>query len=73
MKKVKGIIDRFEEGFAVVEIEGVTRDYPKSMFPKKATVGDVVYIEGDKVTIDKKETDKLAKEIEELMNEVWED
>ncbi|MDF2052980.1 DUF3006 domain-containing protein [Priestia megaterium] len=73
MKKVKGIIDRFEEGFAVVEIEGITKDYPKNIFPKEAQAGDVVYIIGDKVTIDKNETKKLAKEIEDLMNEVWED
>ncbi|MBU8757063.1 DUF3006 domain-containing protein [Priestia megaterium] len=73
MKKIKGIIDRFEEGFAVIEIEGITKDYPKSIFPKEAQVGDVVYITGDKVTIDKSETKKLVKEIEDLMNEVWED
>lgn len=73
MKKIKGIIDRFEEGFAVIEIEGITKDYPKNIFPKDAQVGDVVYITGDKVTIDKSETKKLAKEIEGLMNEVWED
>ncbi|MGF9741451.1 DUF3006 domain-containing protein [Priestia megaterium] len=73
MKKIKGIIDRFEEGFAVVEIEGKTKDYPKDIFPKGAEVGDVVYLTGNKVTIDKNETKKLAKEIEDLMNEVWED
>jgi len=73
MKKIKGIIDRFEEGFAVVEIEGVTKDYPKIIFPKEAEVGDVVYITEDKVTIDKNETKKLEKEIKDLMNEVWED
>lgn len=73
MKKIKGIIDRFEEGFAVVEIKGETKDYPKDIFPKDIQVGDVVYITGDKVEIDKSETKKLEKEIEDLMNEVWED
>ncbi|MFU7592151.1 DUF3006 domain-containing protein [Priestia sp. RMT2NF4] len=73
MKKIKGIIDRFEEGFAVVEIEGKTKDYPKDIFPKNTQVGDVVYITGDKVEIDESETKKLEKEIEDLMNEVWED
>ena len=73
MKKVKGIIDRFEEGFAVVEIEGKTKDYPKDIFPREIQVGDVVYITGEKVEIDRRETKKLAKEIEDLMNEVWED
>lgn len=73
MKKLKGIIDRFEGEFAVVEIDGKTIDFPKYIFPKEADVGDVVIIDGEKVTIDKKETEKLRREIEELMNEVWED
>jgi Protein of unknown function (DUF3006) len=70
MKKVKGIIDRFEGDIVVVEIDGKTHDFPKTIFPKEAEVGDVVIIE---VTVDKKATEKLRREIEELMNEVWED
>jgi hypothetical protein len=70
MKKVKGIIDRFEGAIVVVEINGKTQDFPKSIFPKEAEVGDVVIIE---VMVDKKATEKLRREIEELMNEVWED
>lgn len=69
-RRVKGIIDRFEGDIAVVEIDRKTHDFPKTIFPKEADVGDVVIIE---VTVDKKETEKLRKEIEELMNEVWED
>ncbi|MED5072957.1 DUF3006 domain-containing protein [Anoxybacillus geothermalis] len=69
-RKVKGIIDRFEGDIAVVEIDKKTLDLPKTIFPKETDVGDVVIIE---VTIDKKETEKLRKEIEELMNEVFED
>lgn len=52
MKLLKGIIDHFEENIAVVEIEGVTRDFKKSIFP---------------------ETEKRRKEIEDLMDELWED
>jgi hypothetical protein len=63
-------IDRFEDDIAVVEINGKTQDFPKSIFPKEAEVGDVIIIE---VVVDKKETEKLRKEIEELINEVWED
>ncbi|MEO2222716.1 DUF3006 domain-containing protein [Priestia megaterium] len=73
MKKIKGIIDRFEEGFAVVEIEGKTKDYPKAIFPKDAQVGDIVYITDNRVEVDRQETQKRAKEIEDLMNELWED
>ncbi|MGG1400187.1 DUF3006 domain-containing protein [Bacillus salipaludis] len=70
---MKGIIDRFEEKFAVVEIEGKTKDFPKSIFPKSASVGDVVEINGDTVKVLKEETEKLRREIEELMDDVWED
>lgn len=70
---IKGIIDRFEGNIAVVEIDGKTKDFPKAIFPKKAAVGDVVEIDGDKVKVLKDETEKLRKEIEDLMNDVWED
>jgi hypothetical protein len=70
---LKGIIDRFEGEYVVVEIKGKTKDLLRTQFPKEAKPGDVVIIEKSKITIAKDETDKLRKEIEELMNEVWED
>ena len=70
---VRGIIDRFEDDIVVIEIDGVTKDYPKAMLPKDAQVGDVVQLEGDTTVILKDETDKRRKEIEQLMDDVWED
>jgi TPP-dependent 2-oxoacid decarboxylase len=70
---IKGIIDRFEDDYVVVEIEGTTKDYLKAHFPKEAKPGDVVYIEGNNIRIDKHETKKLEDEIQKLMDEVWED
>jgi hypothetical protein len=70
---MKGIIDRFEEDWAVVEIDGETKDFDRAIFPEEAVAGDVVKIEGNKVTILKDETKQLRKEIEDLMDEVWED
>lgn len=70
---MKGIIDRFEGDIAVIEINGKTQDFPKSILPKKAVVGDVIEITGNKAKILKTETEKLRKEIEDLMNDVWED
>jgi hypothetical protein len=70
---MKGIIDRFEGDMVVVEIEGKTQDFPKSLFPKEIEVGDVVKLNGNKITIQKDETDKLRKEIADLMAEVWEE
>ncbi|GGB42852.1 DUF3006 domain-containing protein [Fictibacillus barbaricus] len=70
---IKGIIDRFEDDYVVVEIEGTTKDFLKVNFPKEAKPGDVVYFEGAKIRIDKHETKKLEDEIQKLMDEVWED
>ncbi|UZJ78634.1 DUF3006 domain-containing protein [Fictibacillus sp. KU28468] len=73
MKKIKGIIDRFEGEYAVIEIGNETKDILKSSLPKQAKVGDVIYFKDDKIVVDKEETEKLRKEIEDLMDEVWDD
>jgi ribosomal protein L21E len=70
---MKGIIDRFEGDIAVVDIDGKTKDFPKKIFPKEAKTGDVVVIEGDSVKVLKEETEKRRKEIERLMDELFED
>ena len=73
METIKGIIDRFEEDIAVVEVDGATRDFQKSIFPAGAEPGDFVEITGDHVVILKDETAKRREEIEKLMDELWED
>ena len=73
MEIIKGIIDRFEEDIVVVEVDGETRDFRKSIFPKNAEPGDFVEIKGEQVTVLREETEKRRKEIEVLMNELWED
>lgn len=71
---VKGIIDRFEGKVAVVEIDGnEMKDYPKSKLPKGAKVGDMLIIDGDQISISKEGTEKLRKEIDDLMEELFED
>jgi len=70
---MKGIIDRFEDDLVVVEIDGETKDFPKKIFPPEAAAGDVVEIKDSKVFVLKNETERLRKEIEDLMAEVWED
>jgi hypothetical protein len=67
---MKGIIDRFEGNLVVVEIDGETKDFPKEILPSEAKVGDVIEI---KVTLLKQETKKLKSEIDQLMQDVWED
>jgi hypothetical protein len=70
---LKGIIDRFEGEYVVVEVDGITKDFLKKGFPEDAKPGDVVIIEESNITIAREETRKLRKEIEDLMDEVWED
>jgi hypothetical protein len=69
----KGIIDRFEGELAVVEFDDEMKDIPKSELPKNAQVGDVLIFDGDTITISKTETNKLKKEIDDLMDELFED
>ncbi|MGE7601705.1 DUF3006 domain-containing protein [Peribacillus sp. NPDC097675] len=71
---VQGIIDRFEGKIAVVEINGGDmKDFPKSSLPKGARVGDMLIIDGDKITVSKEGTKQLKKEIDDLMDELFED
>ncbi len=69
----KGIIDRFEGELAVVEFDDEMKDIPKSKIPKEANVGDVLIFDGDKITISNEETNTLKKEIDDLMDELFED
>ena len=65
---MKVIFDRFEGEYAVVEIEVAKYvNIPKILLPNSKE-GDVIKIE-----IDKKETEERKKNIQKLMNTVFED
>ncbi len=65
---MKVIIDRFEGDFAVVEIEnGKVINIPKILFPD-ACEGDIV-----EITINKEETDRRKKHIQDLINKTFTD
>ncbi|ENK1245113.1 DUF3006 domain-containing protein [Clostridium sporogenes] len=71
---MKGIIDRFEDNFAVVELEDKRMiNIDKNILPKKAKEGDVINIEGDIITLNEKEKEKLKKEIDELTKGMWQE
>ncbi|GGG13905.1 hypothetical protein GCM10010912_67900 [Paenibacillus albidus] len=69
----KGIIDRFEGDFAVVEFNGQTEDLLKSDLPEDAKAGDTLIFEDGNVIIDKEGTASRKKEINELMDKLFED
>jgi hypothetical protein len=68
-----GIVDRFEEGYVVIEVDGGTRDIPRVEVDASVKSGDVVgFIDGKWVTIED-ETTKRTEDIKNLINGVWED
>ncbi|SDZ06089.1 Protein of unknown function [Proteiniborus ethanoligenes] len=69
---MKGIIDRFEENFAVVELEDNTmQNIPKELLPREAEEGTVIIIDGERIYIDKDETLERKKRIDELFDELF--
>ena len=74
MKRRRGIIDRFEGDLAVVEFGEVMEDIPKSRLPEPIKSGDVLWFyEDGRVEVDAEEKERLSKEIDKLMDELWED
>lgn len=74
MTKRKGIIDRIEGKWVVVEFENGMRDILISRFPMTVESGDVIWMdEYGHIEKDEQERLKLSQEIDELMTELWED
>jgi len=74
MSKRKGIIDRVEGKWVIVEFDDGMRDILISRFPMTVESGDVIWIdEYGHIEKDEQERQRLSKEIEELMDELWED
>lgn len=67
----KGIIDRFEGDYAVVEIEGVMNNIKRSNIPAEAREGDVILYDKIRWKIDRQGTEELKKEIQKLADELW--
>lgn len=73
MKRRRGIIDRFEGNLAVIEFGELMENIPKSQIPDAVQPGDVLWFyEDGRVELDVEEKQRLSKEIEELMDELWE-
>ncbi|WP_284680328.1 DUF3006 domain-containing protein [Aceticella autotrophica] len=64
------IIDRFEGDWAVIEYGEKFFNFPKELLPKDAKEGDVLSFY---VQIDKKETEKRKKIIEDLARDLFVD
>lgn len=69
----KGVIDRFEGEYAIVEIEGETKIINISCIPPEAREGDVLVLEGNVWRVDHNATISLKKQIEARMDRLWKD
>lgn len=56
-----------------MEFEDRTEDIPKEILSEDCKEGDVLTISDNKITVDKAETLKRKEEIDDLMNELFED
>jgi hypothetical protein len=70
---MKGIVDRFEGDFVVIEIEGNTKDILKKQVDSSVKVNDVVELVDGKWMVKEADTERRRKEIKALMDSVWED
>lgn len=69
---MKGIVDRIEGDFLVVELENLEMvDISTSRAPE-AREGDVLIIKEDGITVNKEETIKREKRIKQLFNDLLE-
>jgi len=70
---MKGIIDRFEGEYAVVEFEGRTMvEIHKKDLPAGLKEGDVIRSIDGAYVIDKVETERIKKETKTLYDKMWE-
>lgn len=68
---MKGVIDRVEDKYAVIELEeGPMINMPFELIPRDAKEGDVLIID---VSIDRDETENRKKTIEELTKDLWDE
>jgi hydrogenase maturation factor len=69
---LKGIIDRFEGEYAIVEIEGITKLIKRCAISSDSREGDVIMFSQGKWIIDREATEELAREVRKLTDKLWE-
>lgn len=67
-------IDRFEENIAVLEDRktGKMKNIKKEKLPENTKEGDIIKCINGKYFLDKEETEKVQKEIQDKYNNLWE-
>lgn len=70
---IKGTIDRFEEDYVIIEIEGEMKIIDKGSIPSDAREGDVLIYSKNVWSKDEAATARLKKEANERMDRLWKD
>jgi Protein of unknown function (DUF3006) len=70
---MKGIVDRFEGDYVVIEVNGETQDVKKSKVADGVTAGDAVELIDGIWTKDVERTESRTAEVKKLMDSVWDD
>ena len=70
---MKGIIDRFEGDYAVVEWDGrQMKDIPRRDLPAGLKEGDVIRVLDGEYVFDKQETERIKRETTTMFDKLWE-
>jgi hypothetical protein len=67
----KGILDRFEGDYALIEFEGKITDIPRKKVAAEAKEGDVLILVDGIYQVDQAETQKRKDSIAELTKNIW--
>lgn len=70
---MRGIIEGFEGDYAIIEIDGETRDVDRSAVQVDAEVGDCVVLREGTWMVDSEATQERARYMKKLMEDVWND
>ncbi|HWQ90020.1 MAG TPA: DUF3006 domain-containing protein [Desulfitobacteriaceae bacterium] len=67
----KGIIDRFEGDYVIVESDREMTDIPRKQVSPEAKEGDVIVLVDNMFQVDKAETQRRKAEIAKLTEKMW--
>lgn len=70
---MRGIVDRFEGEFVVIEIDGKTTDIARDQVDPNVREGDVVQLIEGIWKSDPAATEERSRKIQKLMEQLWED
>lgn len=68
-----GIVERFAGDYAVIEMDGETRNVPRSLLAEDVGVNDVVEWADGKWIRNARATQERSASIKKLMDSLWED